>query len=342
MAFLDFNSYPMVSVQGQTANASSRLPREMDRKRVSAITITYHTGPVLWPCIAAILAQSELLELIVVVNGADPQVRERLAKLAEKDKRIRVIDPGRNLGFAPGCNLGATLARGEHIALVNPDCALSPAAFEAILDIFDRQPNAWLVGGRLQHPDGREQKGARRDFLTPWRGFVEMTRLHRLFPNHPYFKRLHLTNDHPILTPARVPVVSGAFMMIPRRIFEHLGGMDEKFFLHMDDLDICLRVHLRGGEVWYAGNVPMAHYRSTSRVWPLFVEWHKTRSASYYFKKHFRGSYPVWTLQLLSIVLWLRLLLILPKVLLSSLPRGKEPENSSAMMWEPLRSSSAD
>jgi len=89
----------------------------------------------------------------------------------------------------------------------------------------------------------------------------------------------------------------------------------------VDDSDLCLRVHLQGGEVWYAGNVPIAHHRSTSRVSRLFVEWHKTRGACYYFKKHFGGSYPGWSLQLLFMMLWARFLVIAPKALLSGLRR---------------------
>src|SRR5207253_526976 len=85
------------------------------RQNVSAITVTYHTGPVLWPCIDSILAQSELLELIVIVNGADQTIRANLQHRAEKDQRIRIVEPATNLGFAPACNLGAKIARGDHL-----------------------------------------------------------------------------------------------------------------------------------------------------------------------------------------------------------------------------------
>jgi N-acetylglucosaminyl-diphospho-decaprenol L-rhamnosyltransferase len=301
---------PRVPIRGQVRAAT-----------VSAITVVYHTGLVLWTSIASILAQSELLELIVVVNGAEKDVCARLADLAARDRRIVIVEPGRNLGFAPGCNLGARRARGSYLALVNPDCSFTEGTFAALLDVLDSRPNAWIAGGRLQHPDGREQRGGRREFLTPWRGFVEMTRLDRLFPNHPYFKRLHLFDEAVLLGPARVPVVSGAFMMMTRARFERLGGMDNRFFLHVDDSDLCLRVHLHGGEVWYAGNVPIAHHRSTSQVSRLFVEWHKTRGGCYYFKKHFGGTYPGWSLQVLSIMLWARFLVIAPKALFSGLHR---------------------
>jgi N-acetylglucosaminyl-diphospho-decaprenol L-rhamnosyltransferase len=297
-------------MSGYVVSDRAYRPERADRKTVSAITVTYHTGLVFWACIDSMLAQAELLELIVVINGAQPDVRARLEQRAEDDDRIRLIDPGHNIGFAPGCNLGAATARGEHLAFINPDCNLARGTFAAVLDIFARQSNAWLVGGRLQFPGGREQRGGRREFMTPWRAFVEATRLDRLFPNHPYFQRLHLVDQSPMLEPALVPVVSGAFMLLRKSCFERLGGMDSHFFLHVDDYDLCLRIHLAGGEVWYAGNVPITHYRSTSNTSPLFIEWHKTRGACYYFRKHFRTSYPDWSLSVFSAALWVRFFLL--------------------------------
>jgi N-acetylglucosaminyl-diphospho-decaprenol L-rhamnosyltransferase len=189
------------------------------------------------------------------------------------------------------------------------------AGHGSILDVFAKQSNAWLVGGRLQHPDGREQRGGRREFLTPWRALVEATRLDLLFPRHPYFRRLNIFAKSPMLEPTIVPVVSGAFMMMRKDHYERIGGMDNNFFLHFDDLDLCLRIHKHRGEVWYAGNVPITHHRSTSDAPRLFIEWHKTRSSSYYFKKHFRSFYPGWALSVLSVVLWARFFLIAARLL---------------------------
>jgi N-acetylglucosaminyl-diphospho-decaprenol L-rhamnosyltransferase len=307
-------------------SGSLQAGRATAARTVSAITVTYFTGPIFGASLRSVLEQPELRELIIVINGAEPAVRTTLAQLAKMDPRITLLDPGSNLGFARGCNLGAEAARGEYLAFINPDCVLRPGTFRDILHVLHAHANAWLVGGRLQHPDGREQRGGRRDFLTPWRGFVEMTRLDRLFPNHPYFKRLHLLEEKPLLEPARVPVVSGAFMMIPRVYFERLGGMDDNYFLHVDDSDLCLRIHLQGGEVWYAGNVSVTHHLSSSRVSRWFVEWHKTLGGCYYFKKHFTGSYPAWSLSLLSAALWVRLLITAPKIILTHARRVKVTE----------------
>lgn len=79
---------------------------------VSSITVVYYTGPVLWACIDSQLAQPELLELILVVNGIDAVSRHRLRQLAGSEARIRLVESPRNIGFAAGCNRGAAMATG--------------------------------------------------------------------------------------------------------------------------------------------------------------------------------------------------------------------------------------
>lgn len=147
-------------------------------------------------------------------------------------------------------------------------------------------------------------------------------RLDRLFPNHPYFARLNSHESEPVFHAIEVPAVSGAFMLIARKHYEQLGGMDDNMFLHSDDLDLCIRVGQQGGQVWYAGHVPITHHLSTSDVSRIFVEWHKARSTSYYFVKHFQRSYPRWALSGTSTLLWLRFAVIAVSAIPGDLPRS--------------------
>ncbi|TAN55857.1 MAG: glycosyltransferase family 2 protein [Magnetospirillum sp.] len=273
---------------------------------VSVVTVTYRTGIILSDCLAALLDHGEIVEIIVVDNGNPPDTTDLLDRLAEANPTVRLIRPGRNIGFAAGCNSGAAKATGRYLAFVNPDLIVPPGSFDRILAAFAGNGNAWLCGGRLLNMDGSEQRGGRREVLTPWRAFVELTRLDRLAPAHPHFRRLHLMDGRPPHEVTAVPIISGAFMVMPRSRFTALGGMDEHMFLHMEDVDLCLRVLLQGGTVLYCGDTPVYHQRGTSTVTRGFVEWHKTRSTIHYFFKHFRAAYPGWSLYLISGLLLLR------------------------------------
>lgn len=277
---------------------------------ISVITVSYHTGPWLRDCLKSLSGHSEIGEIIVIDNGNPPEDQAWLDGLAGANSMIRLLRPGRNLGFAAACNRGAAMATGSHVAFVNPDVTVPAESFGKILDVFAGHPEIWLCGGRLLNADGSEQRGSRREMLTPWRCCVELLRLDRLAPRHPYFRRLHMLDHQPVADMMAVPTISGAFMVMARDNFLSLGGMDEAMFLHTEDVDLCMRVHLAGGQVVYCGHVPVQHGRSTSNVARSFVEWHKTRSTSRYFFKHFRQSYPQSVLVAVSALLWCRFVIL--------------------------------
>ena len=289
-------------------------------RRVSAIVVTYWTGPVLPDCVEALLAQQEVEQVVVIDNGNPTVTRQWLATWAAEEPRLTLVLPGRNTGFSAGCNLGAAQATGDCLAFVNPDCVLAPGTVGRFLDVCRDEPKAWVCGGRLEHPDGTEQRGGRREILSPWRAFVELLRFDRLFPDHPYFRRLHMYEDAPIGEVREVPTVSGAFMLIPKRAYDRLGGMDDNMFLHFEDADLCIRVGQQGGRVLYCGDIPVTHHLSTSDVSRTFIEWHKTRSTSYYFYKHFNVFYPYWFLMIVSGILWVRFIILAPKLIFGDLP----------------------
>ena len=258
---------------------------------ISVIMVSYWTGPVLSAAIDSVLApnQDGVVELIVVDNGNPPAVSEELIRLAEGEPRLKIVSGHGNVGFARGCNIGARRARGSYLLLLNPDCCLSPGAIPALLAEAKTLGDDWMLGCRVLNLDGSDQCGSRRALLTPGTALVETFRLDRLAPR--LFRRYRL-NHHDSPLPegtARVPAISGACMMLPTATFHVIGGMDEGYFLHVDDLDLCLRLHKAGIPVYYTPQVKVVHHAGSSRSNPLRVEWHKTRGFLRYFRVHFHS-----------------------------------------------------
>ncbi len=292
----------------------------MAKPTVSAIVVSYWTGAVLSECLEALLAQEPVSEIIVVDNGNDAESVAWLQQMSQEHDRITVLAPGVNIGFSAGSNFGVNHSSGDYVALVNPDAVLAPDAVSDVLEVFRDHPNTWVCGGRLENLDGSEQRGGRRNVLTPWTAMVELLRLDRLAPNHPYFRRFHLHEQEDVHEAYEVPTVSGSFMVFPKQRYEWLGGLDDNLFLHLEDSEICLRILRQGGKVMYCGNVPVKHYRSTSDASRTFIEWHKARSSGYYFYKHFSDTFPRWFLILLSTFVWARFLVGMPYMLVGDIP----------------------
>ena len=258
---------------------------------VSVVMVSYRTGPVLARAIDAVLApdQAGVGELILVDNGNPPDVTAALARRAEAEPRLRLVSGLGNVGYARACNLGAREARGRYLLLLNPDCCLGPGAVPALLAEAPRSiatgcsaaacaiPTAAISaarGGRSSPPSQRWSKrsgstGFRRGFF----GGTGSTSTICPFPRASH---------------ACLPSAAPACCCRPRPIAA-AGGLDDGYFLHVEDLDLCLRLHRAGTPVYFAPHVQAIHHAGSSHADPLLVEWHKTRSLLRYFGLHYRA-----------------------------------------------------
>lgn len=246
----------------------------------TVVMVSYRTGPVLMHAVARALAQEGLARLVVVDNGNPPDVLAELYDWQARDARLMVLSGHGNAGFARGCNLGALQAEGTFLLLLNPDCLLPEGAlagFEKALD------GAMLAGPLLLNPDGSEQRGGRRELLTPKSAFLES------------FLRRGL-NRHREACPAHthaVPAISGACMALRLADYQRLGGMDEGYFLHVEDMDFCLRVRRAGGVTVCAPEVRVVHWQGTSDAPSCFIERCKARGFIRYMQKHYSCGWPM-------------------------------------------------
>ncbi|NNU16946.1 glycosyltransferase family 2 protein [Parvularcula sp. ZS-1/3] len=272
---------------------------------ISVIIVSYQTGPILDEAVASALAQPEVGEVILVDNGNPEDVTDALADRAEVEDRLKLVTGHGNIGFARACNLGADEATGEHLLFLNPD-AILPTGGAATLRAEGEASGSehWATGPQLLDPDGTEQRGSRRRILTPGSAFVEATRIYKLAPKR-FEKARFNAHDHPALTKTTaVSCLSGACFLVPRRTWEALGGMDRRYFLHVEDVDFFLRLIKLGGTTYQVPSVGVVHYKSSSDVDPLFVERRKKQSMNLYFATHFKGHYPPGFLTLLRGMLW--------------------------------------
>ena len=125
--------------------------------RVSVVILAYGCDPWLERCVASVLASTGVqVEVILVDNTGTDGTVDRLGQR----EGVRMVRPGRNLGFAGGCNLGASLATGDVIALVNQDAVVSPEALERLVRVAIRADVGVATGSiRLAHAPERLNSG---------------------------------------------------------------------------------------------------------------------------------------------------------------------------------------
>jgi len=278
---------------------------------VTTVIISYHTGPILFESIASVLRQKSVSQVLLIDNGNPPQVVSELEAKFGGDSRFRLLSGHGNIGFAKACNLGAAYAEGEFLLFLNPDCIIPGLALKGLIQIGMKTKGKWLLAPHLVNLDGSHQKGGRREILTPWIAFVEGLKLYKVFPRHPYFKRFDL-HETPLPEKIKaIPVTSGACMFIKRSIYTSFGGMDESYFLHVEDVDFCMRFRKFGGKIYFCPQVTFVHALGTSDAGRIFIEWHKLNGFRRYFKTHFTGMYPTGFIAFVNSLLALRFSLIL-------------------------------
>lgn len=247
----------------------------MSPPRIAALVVTYQTGPRLSECLYALKADPAVSEIVIADNGNPPEVRDWLGRFidAAGDKARRIELP--NPGFGAAVNRAARETSAEYLLVINPDCVIRRGSAEALVAALQGRPAPAIAGGKIFGLDGREQRGARRNTLTLARalGLGQWT----------------LENDPAPKGPVPVGAISGAFFLMRRAGFESLGGFDEGYFLHVEDVDLCRRAIEAGGAVIYQPLAGALHYSSTSEAPSDFVRRHKARSLARYFRKFAKG-----------------------------------------------------
>lgn len=250
---------------------------------ISAVMVSWQTGPVLFDAIEAVLADSDISELVLVDHQNPDDVRQRLNEFAAGNARLRIIRTDRNLGFGKGCNLGAKAASGQYLFFINPDAKPEIGTADRLRQALPEGEPSALAGARILDIDGKEQSGSRRRGLTLWRALVTVSGAARLGWARPFGME-----DEPLPeSPVKVAAISGAAFLMSKAGFDGLGGFDEDYFLHVEDIDLCRRA----SSVWFVPEATVHHVGGTSRASRFAVEREKAKSFLRYFWK-FNRSVP--------------------------------------------------
>lgn len=230
---------------------------------LSVIIVSYNTRQLLDDCLQSLeqaVAPDGGLEIIVVDNASgdgSPQM------VQQKYPHVQLVSSPTNRGFSAANNMGTAVSTGRYLLFLNSDTRISPQSLTQPLHYLQTHPTAGAITVQLVYPTGQRDPDNHRGFPTPWNALCHFSGLNRLFPRNPrfngYFQSyLDFNQTHP------VEVIAGSFMMMPRPLFEQLGGWDETYFFYGEDIDLCYRIHQSGHHIIYYPHVEVIHYKGAS------------------------------------------------------------------------------
>ena len=199
-------------------------------------------------CLASIAAHpAQAAFEVIVVDDCSP---DNSAEILSHVDGIRLIRNEKNQGFIRSCNAGASAAQGEYLYFLNNDTEVTPGWIDELVRTFEEFPGTGFAGSKLVYPDGRLQEAG---------GIVWQDGSAWNFGRYqdPLL---------PIYNYAReVDYCSGASIMVPKVVFDELGGFDEYYLpAYCEDCDLALKIRDKGYRVIYQPLSTVIHFEGVT------------------------------------------------------------------------------
>ena len=223
-------------------------------------------------------------QIILVDNGSTDGTAE---KVREHYPDVIVVRNETNRGFAHACNQGLAVGFGsgaDFAFLLNNDTLVDPELLTQLVETAELRPHGGIFGPRICYADRPE---------TAW--FTGMR-----FSTPIYFVRTAPRYQVQATTPTAVDFVSGCGMLIGRRVYERIGGLNEDYFMYYEDLDYCLTAKKAGFDIVYTPKAQMWHVLSVSsggKDSPL-KQYHQVKSGLIFYRRHASGIWRVINISL--------------------------------------------
>lgn len=229
---------------------------------LTIIIVHYRVYHHLDHCLASIQRSqhSFRVEIMVVDNEYSP---EDQTLLATKYPTVQWLSESKNIGFAKANNRALQQVSTDYVLFLNPDTLLSTDVLQRSVEYLQANSEVGALGVQMRNSQGFFLPECKREIPTIKGSFFKLTGLAERFPDSAFFNsyalgHLNAGGLH------KVPVLAGAYMMIPTEVAKQAGGFDESFFMYGEDIDLSLRILGLGKENHYLGTAFITHIKGAS------------------------------------------------------------------------------
>lgn len=230
---------------------------------LSIIIVNYKTEELTINCLDSVY-ESHLKDLtmeVIVVDNASGD--GSIEAIEARFPQARVIKNTENLGFSKANNIGMDVSKGEYILLLNSDTIVEHNTFYESLLFMKNHPHTGALGCKVLLENGSLDVACKRSFPSPMNGLYHSLKLDQRFPDSKRFGEYNLTYVDEDKT-CSVDCVMGAYMLVPRRVIDEVGKLDEDFFMYGEDIDWCYRIKAAGYSIIYYPKVRIFHLKRAS------------------------------------------------------------------------------
>lgn len=254
---------------------------------VSIIIVNYNTKDLILQCLQSIFEHTIDIsfEVIVVDNASNDGSCD---SIKEKFPQVNLVSSENNLGFGKANNLGARLASGTFLFLLNSDTLLIENSIKILIDFFDKSNDHTIavVGCKLLDLN-KKPHISYGNFPSIYQEIFEYG-LFKIFKKY-YREKLSPSIIDNSTEIKNVDYIIGADMFFKKSVFDSISGFDEDFFLYYEETEICFRLKKLGYKIVWNPNTSIIHYLGSSgKSDEKFNYWifeQLQRSKNLYYKK---------------------------------------------------------
>lgn len=253
--------------------------------KLSIVIICWNDRKFITDCLDSLVHDNTSVEYEVIVSD-NGSTDGSIELIRSRYPTVNVLENGANLGFAKGNNAGIRVAKGDYVLILNPDTIVHPGALQKWIEFADRHPEAGAFGCRVLNPDGSYQNPARPfpSLMGDWIAALYLRPLARVSDKFVSDTYVGWLGD----TERQIAWQSGCCVMFRGGLLNDLGGFDEQFFYHFEEVDLCHRVWKAGFPIVYTPDVSITHLggQSVGRF-PVRFALERERGRYRYYYKHF-------------------------------------------------------
>lgn len=230
--------------------------------KLSVVIVNYNVEFFLEQCLNSVFIALKNVEgevFVVDNNSIDGSVE----MVKQKFPKVKLIVNKDNVGFSRANNQALRIAQGEYHLLLNPDTIVEEDTFKKVVDFMDEHPDAGGLGVKMIDGKGNFLPESKRGLPTPKDAFYKIFGLSRLFPKSKKFGRYHLSYLD-MNEVHEIEILSGAFMLMRKKVLDKVGLLDEDFFMYGEDIDLSYRIVLGGYKNYYYPKTRIIHYKGES------------------------------------------------------------------------------
>lgn len=243
---------------------------------LSICILNYNTKDLTLQCLASLFEQYQKqiskkeLEVIVVDNNS---IDESVVLIRNKFPNVIVFVNKENYGFSKGQNIAAKIAKGKYLFFLNSDAQVKDNQLFSAVSYLETHKKVGVIGTRILSLNGIVQLSAGK-FYTLFNFFIMLIS----------GERVGLLRSSPNKI-CEVDWVMGASFLISKRLFDVIGGFDEHFFMYVEDMELCFRIHKKGYAVVFYPNAVIVHeeHGSSSRSFAVLSIY---EGILFFYKKH--------------------------------------------------------